>query len=432
MPKARYGYTLLGLFCVLVLTACEQEQPQTTCTDPLGCVAIATDEPIKIGVLQALSGKVAPLGLEQIRGLELALNERNGKVAGHAVVLQTEDDGCTSEGGANAALKVVADPQTVAIFGSTCSGAAATAAKVMSDAGLSMISGNNSAPFLTSIAGKPAPNWQPGYFRTAPNEEHAGDAAATYAYSKLGLRRAATINDNDIYTRGLTDGFARTFTQLGGTLVLNASVNKGDSEMGPILDAVAQSQAELLFFPLFQPEGNHILSQARKHAQLGKIVLMSDGALIEHSFIATMGDLARGMYFVGPSHATTPRSEALAKTYLAAFKAVPANSYYQSGFDAASLLFQAIERAAVRQTDGGLVLGRAALRRALYAMADVDGVTGRLNCDRFGDCASPAFNVLRLDNPAAGVEGLQRNIQFFHTPRQPPASAAPATGQERP
>jgi branched-chain amino acid transport system substrate-binding protein len=432
MSQARFRTLLFALLPAVLLAACDQEQPKTVCTDSLGCVVIGPTEPIKIGVIQALSGKVAPLGLEQIRGLELALNAREGKVAGHAVVLQTEDDGCTSEGGANAALKVVADPQTVAIFGSTCSGAAATAAKAMSDAGLSMISGNNSAPFLTAIGGKRAPNWQPGYFRTAPNEEHSGEAAATYAYNTLGIRRAATINDNDIYTRGLTDGFARTFTNLGGTIALNAAINKGDSDMGPVLDGVAQSQAKLLFFPLFQPEGNHILAQGRKHAQLGDLVLMSDGALIEHSFLAAMGDLARGMYFVGPCPATTPRSTDLAQRYLDVFKTQPATSYYQSGFDAANLLFLAIERSANRQSDGGLVLGREALRRALYGMRHVEGVTGSLSCDPFGDCASAVFNVLRLDDPAAGVAGLQRTILYSHAPQQRPPGTAPADGPDRP
>lgn len=431
MPLARFCRLLILLLSPVLLAACDHEPPKPVCSDPLGCVVIGPAEPVKIGVIQALSGKVAALGQEQLRGLELALNARERTVAGHPVALQTEDDGCTSEGGANAALKVVADPQTVAIFGSTCSGAAATAAKVMSDAGLSMISGNNSAPFLTAIGGERAPNWQPGYFRTAPNEEHSGETAATYAYHTLGIRRAATINDNDIYTRGLTDGFVRTFTRLGGTIVLDTAINKGDSNMGPVLDAVSQSQAELLFFPLFQPEGNHLLTQARNHAQLGALVLMSDGALIEHSFLAAMGDLARGMYFVGPGPAATSRSKELAQTYLDTFKAQPAASYYQSGFDAANLLFLAIEQAVVRQADGSLLLGREALRRTLYAMTGVDGVTGSLSCDPFGDCASAVFNVLRLDDPAAGVSGLQRNIQFSHAPQRQLA-VAPATGPNRP
>lgn len=432
MTQLRRHPPLLGLLLCLVLFSCGQEPPKPSCADPLGCVVIGPGEPIKIGVLQAFSGKVAPLGQEQLRGLELALLRRGKQVAGHPLSLQTEDTGCTGEGGANAALKIVADPKTVAIFGTTCSGDAATAAKVMSAAGLTMISGNNSAPFLTAIGGQRAPNWQAGYFRTAPNEEHAGAAAATYAFTQLGKRKAATVNDGDIYTRGLTDGFARTFTQLGGTIVLDASVGKGDNEMGPLLTAVVDTQAELLFFPLFQPEGNHLLVQARKDKRLERVTLMSDGALIESSFLAAVGDLARGMYFVGPSLAKTDRSDDLAGLYLDTFKVAPATNYYLSGYDAVDLLFTAIERTAIRQEDGSLIVGRETLRRFLYASKNYDGVTGSLTCDQFGDCADPIFNVLRLDDPEAGVAGLHNNVQFSHAPTRQQPPVPQRTEQDRP
>jgi branched-chain amino acid transport system substrate-binding protein len=416
MPMTRCSPSLLCLFLLLLLPSCDRKQPESRCTDTLGCVEVGPETPIKIGVLQALSGKVAPLGIEQIRGLELVLDKHQGKIAGHAVSLRTEDTGCTGEGGANAALKIAADPETVAIFGTTCSGAAVTAAKVMADAGLTMISGNNSAPFLTSIGGKHAPNWQPGYFRTAANEENAGRAAATYAATVLGVRRAATINDGDIYTRGLAEGFAQAFTQLGGTIVMDTSIDKGDTEMRPVLAAVAESGAELLFFPLFQPEGNHILSQARQNPRLAGVILMSDGALIEHSFLTAVSELARGMYFVGPSPAKTPQSQELAAAYLQKFKTQPGTSYYQSAFDAAELLFQAIERTAIRRADGGLSIGREALRQQLYNTRTFAGVTGTLACDQFGDCAYPLFDVLRLDSPEKGVEGLLKNVQFTFAP----------------
>jgi branched-chain amino acid transport system substrate-binding protein len=307
---------------------------------------------LKLGVIQSLSGKIAALGQEQVRGFELALARRGDKVLGHKVALQVEDTGCQPEGGANAALKVVADPKVVAIFGTTCSSDAATAAEVMTKAGLTMISGNNSAPFLTAIGGQRAPRWQEGYFRTAPNEESSGPAAATYAYQKLGIRKAATINDGDIYTRGLTDGFRQEFEKLGGKIVLDATVNKNDTNMEPVLTTVVNSRAELVFFPLFQPEGNHVLLQARKMPALAKTVLMSDGSLIEDSFIQDVKAAAIGMYFVGPTPPKlSPGLEKLAAEYKTRYSMPAPTIYYISAFDAANILFAAIEKAAVKGTD---------------------------------------------------------------------------------
>jgi len=223
--------------------ACSNAPEQTKCADPLGCVEIRTSAPLKLGIIQSLSGSVATLGHEQLRGFELALARRNQQLLERSVVVQIEDSGCQPEGGANAALKIIADPSVVAIFGTTCSSDAATAAEIMTKVGLTMISGNNSAPFLTAINSQRGPSWQEGYFRTAPNEESSGPAAAVFAHQILGIRKAATINDGDLYTRGLTDGFSKKFMELGGEVVLNATVNKRDTDMAPVLAAVKNSQA---------------------------------------------------------------------------------------------------------------------------------------------------------------------------------------------
>jgi branched-chain amino acid transport system substrate-binding protein len=39
-------------------------------------------------------------------------------------------------------------------------------------------------------------------------------------------------------------------------------------------------------------------------------------------------------------------------------------------------------------------------------------LTGKLACDRFGDCGPDSFKVVRLDDPAAGIEGLMSNIVY--------------------
>lgn len=416
MPRRLLACALCCALCLCA--ACSRPAEPTACDDALGCVEIAPGDPVTIGVIQSLSGSVANLGREQMRGLELALDLRGGEVLGHRVALAVEDTGCRAEGGANAALRITADPKVAAIFGTTCSGAAAAASKIMSDAGFSMVSGNNSAPFLTAMEGRRAPDWHAGYFRTAPNEEASGPAAATYAYRTLGMRRAAVINDGDLYTRGLAQGFAKTFRKLGGEVRLEAAVSKQDADMGPVLSAVKKSGAEMIFFPLFQPEGNHLLMQARQDPALRKLVLMSDGALIEQSFIDAVGRTGLGMYFVGPTPPLgTPALEHLRSRYVERYKSAPLTYYYLSAYDAADLLLAAIERAAERLPGGGLRLGRKALRDALYSTRNRQGLTGVLSCDEFGDCVRPSFDILRLDDPAAGVEGLKGNVQFTHRPK---------------
>src|SRR5262245_31946229 len=191
--------TSLVLGEMLWMTACQTSPPPFQCTDKIGCVTIEPDQPLKIGVSQALSGGAKSIGTDQLRSIELAVADRGGKLLGHPVQLQTEDDQCSSEGGATAGLKIVADSQVVAILGTSCSGAAVTEAKVMSEAGLVMIAGANTAPSLTAINGQQGADWQPGYFRTSHNDALQGRAAATFVFQELRVKKAATINDGDAY-----------------------------------------------------------------------------------------------------------------------------------------------------------------------------------------------------------------------------------------
>jgi branched-chain amino acid transport system substrate-binding protein len=409
---------ILILLAAILLAGCQPAAPPFECADALGCVEIAPGDPIKIAALQVLSGDLKLLGLEQFRSIELALDDRGGELFGHPIELRSEDSLCSKEGGATAASKTVADPQMVGIIGPSCSGAAASAMKVVSEAGLVMISSSSTAPSLTSVGGEPGPDWQPGFLRTAQNDALSGRAAATFAFQQLGVRKAATLNDGDPYTRGLADTFEQAFTELGGEIVLAAGVNKGDSDMRPVLTAVARSGAELLFFPVFRPEGDYIVLQAREVEGLENITLMSAEGLYFDAFIEAVGEAGVGLYLVIPTLPKGTAHDAFVSRYEAKYGEEPTTSYYAHTYDAANLFLNAIETVAVQEEDGTLHIGRQALRDALYATARYQGLTGSLTCDEYGDCGVARFHVLRLDDPAAGLEGLAANVVYTYPPGQ--------------
>jgi branched-chain amino acid transport system substrate-binding protein len=403
--------------------ACETTQPSNQpiveeCTDAIGCVSIAPGEPIQLGVLQALSGGVAPSGIEQSRSIELAIARRGNQLLGHPIEVQIEDSRCSPEGGVNAALNVVTRPQIVAVLGTTCSGSAKTALLLLSEAGLVMISGSNSAPSLTAIDGAQGAHWQPGYLRTRHNDIPLGWAAATYAFQELGLTRAATINDGDIYTEELTDVFKQAFVELGGEIVLDAAINKGDVDMRPVLTAIAASQAEILFFPVFQPEGDFIVRQSKEVSGLENIFLVTADALLLDNFIEAVGPNGAGIYFVGPAMPEGPANNALVSEFKSRYGEPPSTTTYANAYDATNLLLNAIETVAVQGHEGTLHIGRQALRDALYATSGLAGVTGTLTCDEFGDCGAARFSVVRLDDPSDGIEGLRTNVIRTYNPDQ--------------
>ncbi len=409
-------YLSLALLSLGLLVSCQATPPQFQCSDAIGCVNIAPDEPLELAILQTLSGGSAPGGTEQRRAIQLVLSQRENQFLGHPIQLQIEDEHCSAEGGANAALKVIADPQAVAIFGTNCSGAGIAAGKIMSDAGLAMISSSNTSPLLTSVGGAKSQNWVPGYFRTAWNDTEMGKAAATFARSKLKISKAAVINAGDAYSRGLTDVFTQVFEQLGGKVVGEITVNEDETNLKPTLDAVALSGAEMVFFSLSHPEtGSLLVKQVKETAGLENLIFIGGEGMLSDVFIRGTGADGVGVYILGPGAPSSPGNDALRAAYKIAYGEFPPSFYYSFASDAVGLLFHALEKITVQDADGTLHIGRQALRDALYATTDFNGLTGRLHCDAFGDCGVATLDIVRISQPAMSIEELRANVIYSYT-----------------
>jgi branched-chain amino acid transport system substrate-binding protein len=380
---------------------------------PLGAVEIAPGEPIKLAALQSISGATASLGTDQIRGMEIAI-EDFGEVMGHPVELQEEDDGCAAEAGTTGAQRIVADPQVVAIVGTSCSGAAVPAAEIMSEAGLVMISGSNTSPSLTSdLEGTEAEAFQPGYLRTAHNDLIQGQAAAEFVFNELGLTKVATIHDGDPYTEGLATAMGNAFQELGGEVVLATAVNKGDTDMRPVLTEVAASGTELVYFPIFQPEADFIIKQAKDIQGLTAATMMAADGVLSDTYMSIPA--TEGMYFSGPAQPESPDYEEFVQKYEEKFGEKPIQAFHAHTYDATTLLLEKIQEIG-EDRDGTLVIDRQKLRDALYATEGFAGLTGTLTCDEFGDCADPKINILRNTEEEKTIDEVQRNVLFTFEP----------------
>jgi branched-chain amino acid transport system substrate-binding protein len=380
---------------------------------PLGAVEIAPGEPIKLAALQSISGATASLGTDQIRGMEIAI-EDFGEVMGHSVELQEEDDGCAAEAGTTGAQRIVADPQVVAIVGTSCSGAAVPAAEIMSEAGLVMISGSNTSPTLTSdLEGTEAEAFQPGYLRTAHNDLIQGQAAAEFVFNELGLTKVATIHDGDPYTEGLATAMGNAFTELGGEVVLATAVNKGDTDMRPVLTEVAASGAEIVYFPIFQPEADFIIKQAEDIEGLKAATMMAADGVLSDTYMSIPA--TEGMYFSGPAQPESPDYEEFVQKYEEKFGEKPIQAFHAHTYDATTLLLEKIQEIG-EDRDGTLVIDRQKLRDALYATEGFEGLTGTLTCDEWGDCADPKINILRNTEKEKTIDEVQRNVLFTFEP----------------
>jgi branched-chain amino acid transport system substrate-binding protein len=369
------------LLVAMALGACQQAA-SLECTDAIGCVELAPDDPIHLAWMLTVTGATATLGDDSLGAIEIALSERT-EIDGHPITLSGEDSGCSPEGGQTAATKVAADPTVVAIVGTNCSGAAFAALPTISEAGLLMCSSSNTNPGLTDPDG----GWYPGYYRTAHNDKFQGRIAAEFAYNELGARTAATIHDGSPYADALQQVFADTFQELGGTVTFQGAVNVGDTDMRAILTSVAADSPDVLYFPIFEPEGPFIVSQSSEITGLENTILFGADGLLADTFPENSGPNSVGMYLSGP-YVAGADYDAFLQKWTDQIGGVPPSGFHAFAYDCTNMILDAITSVAQVGDDGTMLIGRQALRDAMTATSNYSGLTGTLTCNEYGDCAT--------------------------------------------
>ena len=148
------------------------------------------------------------------------------------------------------------------------------------------------------------------------------------------------------------------------------AVNKGDTDMVPVLTEVAAGSPEMLFFPIFMPEGGFIVQQVGEVAGLGDVVLMGADGLISENFMELPE--SEGVFMSGPdldfagnsNQATGQTGDGFLAAYEAEHGETPAAPFWGHAYDATTMLLDAI--AAASHMDGDtLVVDRAGVREYL-------------------------------------------------------------------
>jgi branched-chain amino acid transport system substrate-binding protein len=375
----------------MLLTACQAKAP--TCNDSIGCVTIAQGEPVHIAYAMVISGPDATLGTDSRNGAEIAIADKGGKVLGHDIKFDGEDDGCSAEGGQAAGTKLAADPTIVAIIGTSCSSALRVAMPLWSKAGFTVISASNTAVDLT-LAGNE--NQHPGYLRTAHSDAVQGAAAAQFAWEKLGVKKAATIHDGSIYAEQLQQVFADSFKKLGGTITAQESVSPDQTDMSGVLTSIAAGGPELIYHPIFIQAGTQIVRQARQTPGLENTYLMGADGMFSPDVMEGAGEAVEGVFVSSPDFTKFgPDYEAKFKpAYKAKYGSEPVSIFHAHAYDAFNMLYACIEKVAQGDKNGGtIIIGRQAMRDCMYATKDFKGLTGNLTCTPTGDCADPKIAV---------------------------------------
>ena len=387
------------------------------CNAAPGCVTIAAGAPIQIGTLLSVSGDNADLGTDSLYGVELAIDHLDGnfdgtpgQIDGHAVQLQQEDDTCSAEGGQAGATKLAANPDIVAVIGTSCSGAAlGVADKILGDKGIVLISPSNTNPALTAQG-----THNPYYFRTAHNDLIQGAVVSDFAITQLHAKTAATIHDESPYTEGLTTAFANAFQKQGGQVVDAEVIDSSQQSYTPVLTKIGQKSPDLVYGPDYTAECALILKQGHQVAGLANTTFMGSDGCFASNFIKLAGTAINGAYYSAPNLSAFQQKDFYNNEFLPAYKqqfgTAPLSAFHAHAYDALNLLAAAIDKAAVKNADGSLTIARNALRDAVQGTTDLQGIVTMYSCTSLGDCAT-AVTIGVYAAPNLAIEGSTGNGQ---------------------
>jgi branched-chain amino acid transport system substrate-binding protein len=392
-------FVLIAVFAVMVMAgsmaSAQKAKVDFKYEDPIGVVKIKPGEPIHIACWFVVAGPDTSLGTDTKRGVEIAIGDKGGKLLGFPIKLSVQDTGCNAEGGQAAATKLAADPTIVAAIGSSCSSEARPGAPILWKAGIPSVSPSTTGPFLTDP--KRGPEFG-GYLRTAHNDKIQGAVAAQFAFKQLKVKKTATIHDGSPYAEQLQAVFVETFKKLGGTITSQEAVAPTDTDMRPVLTKIATGKPEFIYYPVFIAAGGHITRQVKEVKGLEKVSLMGADGIFSPDFYKAAGETAVGMYHSSPDFSAFGEGyKIFLEKHQKKYGEKPIAPFHAHAYDAAMMIFAAIEKVAKKAPDGTLYIGRKALTDGLYATKNFKGLTGNLSCDKYGDCADPRIAIYKTN-----------------------------------
>lgn len=299
---------------------------------------------IKIGGNFELTGGVATFGQSAANGIKLAFKEINasGGVLGKQLVFVLADNKSEPSESTNATTKLITQDKVVAVMGAVASTNTLAAVQVATD---------NKIPFLTPTSTNPKVTYDNGkvrdwVFRSCFIDPFQGTVMANFAAKSLKAKTAAIYTDNSSdYSKGLSEVFEQSFTQLGGKVVAKEAFLQKDQDFKATLTKLKAANAEVIFIPAYYEEVGRIIKQARELG-ITAALLGTDGwdspKLVEIAGAAAPNNSYFSNHYSPEDK--DPKVVNFVEAYKKEYKQVP-DALAALGYDAALLLVDAIKRA---------------------------------------------------------------------------------------
>lgn len=318
--------------------------------------------PLKIGAILYLTGtEYSNVASEFKRGLELGIDEEKGPVE-----LIIEDDHALPKNSATAARKLLDVDKVDVIFVSEYI-QARVVGPLAKRANTPMVVIWESSPEIETIN-----EYSFGIGLWTPS---AGGMPAQHAIHTLKAKTASLIYDVTAWSTTVAKYFKEEFTRLGGTILLEEALPRGQSDFRSSLLKMKEKNADVLFAPV----NDYPVAFFKQLKQMGynRPVLSSDQ--ISQEFIDNANGAMENIFFSNADDRMNPKLNILEKQYQRKYKTTPGNIHFVGlAHDAFRIV-----SSAWKKNNGEK------LREELLATKDFPGLFGPVTINKGGTFARP-------------------------------------------
>jgi branched-chain amino acid transport system substrate-binding protein len=363
-----------------------------------------------------LQGAARTQSVATVNGAKLALKQAGGKAGDFQIEYVSLDDSTAQAGGwepgqtsANA-RKAISDDSTIAYIGEFNSGATAVSLPLLNEAGIAQVSPGNTAVGITSDdpgagPGEPDKYYPTGnrtYARILPKDTYQGAALAALAKEE-GCGSAYILNDKEVYGAGLASNVELAAEKVGLEIKGNEGIDKNAPNYRSLGAKIKGTGAECFIYSGIT---------ANNAVQIFKdmAVALPEGALLGPEGVGETGffdssegglppDVAERVLITIPGVAPEeypPAGQEFLKAYETEYGEKNPDRYAVYGYEAMSLILDAIERAGSAD--------RAAVVEQLLATKDREGVFGKYSIDENGDITLTPYGVYGIEDDAMVFE----------------------------
>lgn len=345
----------------------EQATPEAT--------EAACAEPIKVGMIAAMSGTNAVLGDWMKKGVTLAIEEKNaaGGVQGCQVELVIYDDEADPTKSVGLAQKVATEDKVMAAWATTNSTSALADIPVFQQYKIPQLTNGTNVKITQSGSAY--------IFRVNPAGPAYEDPLVDYLVAQK-YTKFAIIGDNSAYGKGETAYQVAALERNKLKAVATEEYGIDDKDFTGQLTKIMQTQPDVLLLAASEVAGGLIAKQAR---QLGfKGVIAGGSAMGTPKFVETAGSAGEGVFFTSPypGNDANDKTRAFAAAYNKRWGEDPevhgANTY-----DGMNMLLLAMEKASPLTPEN--------VAAEMHKICDYEALQGTFCYDETGEGIKSTF-----------------------------------------